>query len=291
MGGRTWALVRVLAGAAVLGVLAWRVGAEPFLDGLRAVTPADVAVATAIVAATTLCSAERWRLTASAAGVGLTKRDAVAAYYRSQLINSVLPGGVVGDVHRAIAHRTVKSVVVERGVGQAVQVVVGLLVVLVAWPADLAPSTPVLAAAAATGIVLLAVLVLVLTDKRLLDVETVPAVLGLSALAAAGHAAVFLLAARAVGVEASLGTMTALAFVVLVAAAVPANVAGWGPREGAAAWVFGLVGLGAATGTAVATAYGVLSLLAVTPGAVLLLRRTRRTTGTHERRQAVPARA
>ena len=104
-----------------------------------------------------------------------------------------------------------------------------------------------------------AVLVLVLTDKRLLDVETVPAVLGLSALAAAGHAAVFLLAAGAVDVEASLGTLTALAFVVLVAAAVPANVAGWGPREGAAAWVFALVGLGAATGTAVATAYGVLS--------------------------------
>ena len=51
------------------------------------------------------------------------------------------------------------------------------------------------------------------------------------------------------------------AFVVLVAAALPTNIAGWGPREGAAAWVFALVGLGAATGTSVATAYGVLALI------------------------------
>ena len=30
--------------------------------------------------------------------------ESVSAYYRSQFLNSVLPGGVVGDVHRAVAH-------------------------------------------------------------------------------------------------------------------------------------------------------------------------------------------
>ena len=57
---------------------------------------------------------------------------------------------------------------------------------------------------------------------------------------------------------------------VLVAAAVPLNVAGWGPREGAAAWAFAAAGLGAAAGASVAVAYGVLALLATLPGAVLL---------------------
>ncbi len=271
MSGRTWALVRVAAGAGVLGTLAWRVGAAPFVAGLEAIGPGSVAAALVLVAGATLCSAERWRLIARRAGVSISTREAVIAYYRSQFLNSVLPGGIVGDVHRAISHRTVRSVVVERVLGQVVQIAVGLLVVLVAWPADIGPSTPVLAAVTAAGIVALAGLVLVLTDRGLLDVESVPAVLGLSALAAAGHATVFVVAAREVGVNASTGIVAALAFVVLVAAALPTNVAGWGPREGAAAWAFALVGLGAATGTSVATAYGVLAMIATLPGAAALL--------------------
>ncbi len=282
-----WGLVRVAAGAAVLGVLAWRVGTQPFVAGLRAVGPGSVVAALVLVAGSTLCAAQRWRLVARAAGITITSREAVAAYYRSQFLNSVLPGGIVGDVHRAIAHRTVGSVVVERVMGQAVQVAVGLLVVLVAWPADIAPSTPVLAASAAGGIVLLAGLVLVLTDRKYLDAETVPAVLALSAFAAAGHASVFLVAAHAVGVEADKGTLAALAFVVLVAAALPINIAGWGPREGAAAWVFALVGLGAATGTSVATAYGVLAFAAALPGAALLLVRRPATAAQHQREVVV----
>ncbi len=287
MDRRWWALVRVAAGAAVLGILAWRVGTQPFVAGLRAVGTESVAAALVLVAGSTLCAAERWRLIARTAGITITTREAVAAYYRSQFLNSVLPGGIVGDVHRAIAHRTVRSVVVERVVGQAVQIAVGLLVVLVAWPADIAPSTPVLAATAAGGILVLAGLVLVLTDRTYLDIETVPAVLGLSALAALGHAIVFLVAAHAVGVDANNGTLAALAFVVLVAAALPTNIAGWGPREGAAAWVFALVGLGAATGTSVATAYGVLALIATLPGAFLLVRRPAKTA--EPEREAVPA--
>ena len=95
--------------------------------------------------------------------------------------------------------------------------------------------------------------------------------LALSALAAAGHAAVFVVAARAAGVEAGTGLLAALALAVLVVAAIPFNLAGWGLREGAAAWAFAAAGLGAATGATVAVAYGVLALVATLPGAVLLL--------------------
>jgi hypothetical protein len=56
------------------------------------------------------------------------------------------------------------------------------------------------------------------------------------------------------------------------------SIAGWGPREGAAAWAFGSAGLGAAQGAGVAVAYGLMVLVATLPGAVLLVagRRSRR---------------
>jgi len=53
-------------------------------------------------------------------------------------------------------------------------------------------------------------------------------------------------------------------------------VAGWGPREGVAAWAFAAAGLGAAQGVATAVVYGVLVFVASLPGAVVLLLGMRR---------------
>jgi hypothetical protein len=92
-----------------------------------------------------------------------------------------------------------------------------------------------------------------------------------SVLASAGHVTLFLVAAKAAGVDAPTTTLVPIALAVLVVAALPLNVAGWGPREGAAAWAFAAAGLGAATGTTVAVAYGVLAFIGTLPGAVLLL--------------------
>jgi hypothetical protein len=88
-----------------------------------------------------------------------------------------------------------------------------------------------------------------------------------------GHVLVFLLAARAVGVPAGPTTLVPLAAVVLAAAAVPANLAGWGPREGVAAWSFAMAGLGADAGVTTSVAFGVLALVGTLPGALLLLAR------------------
>nr|WP_228499979.1 lysylphosphatidylglycerol synthase domain-containing protein [Nocardioides agariphilus] len=266
-------MARVTGGLVVLGVLVTQVGAEPFVAGLEAVEPATVAIALLVVGAATVCSAQRWRLVARGYGVDVPLTTATAAYYRSQFLNSVLPGGVLGDVHRGLAHRALRSVVWERVLAQAVAIALALLVVLVAWPAGSGPSTLVLAALAVAAMASVAVLVVVLTNKFVMEPDVVPAVLGLSVLSAAGHAVVFLVAARAVGVDASTSTLLPIALVVLIAAAVPLHLAGWGPREGAAAWAFAAAGLGAATGASVAVAYGVLALLATLPGAALLVLR------------------
>jgi len=86
----------------------------------------------------------------------------------------------------------------------------------------------------------------------------------------------FLVAAHAAGVHATPQQVVPLALVVLLAAAIPLNIAGWGAREGVAAWVFAAAGFGASTGTAVATAFGVLTVVATLPGLVVLVAGARR---------------
>ena len=64
--------------------------------------------ATALVLAmhthTVAAAAWRWRILVRRLGLSLGWRESVAAYYRSQFLNTVLPGGVVGDVDRAVSH-------------------------------------------------------------------------------------------------------------------------------------------------------------------------------------------
>ncbi|HEX6931993.1 MAG TPA: lysylphosphatidylglycerol synthase domain-containing protein, partial [Streptosporangiaceae bacterium] len=92
-----------------------------------------------------------------------------------------------------------------------------------------------------------------------------------SVLVVAGHTATFVIAARTAGCTAPLGELLALLMVVQTAVVIPLGVGGWGPREGVAAWAFAAAGLGAATGVSVTTLYAVLMLVAVAPGAGLLL--------------------
>src|SRR5918994_1945729 len=200
---RAWGAVRLFGGALILAAVVWWVGPAAFLDGLRGIGPGTLLAALAIGALTTFLCAWRWRVVAAALGVGLPLADATAAYYRSQFLNSALPGGVLGDVHRGLRHgidagdlgRGLRAVFWERVAGQVVQA----------------------------------------------------------------------------GVDGAPEQLLPLALVVLLAAGIPLNVGGWGPREGAAAWIFSATQWGAGAGAAVATAFGVLTLVAVLPGAVVLL--------------------
>ena len=59
---------------------------------------------------------------------------------------------------------------------------------------------------------------------------------------------------------------------VLMSMLIPVTVAGWGLREGAAAVLWGAVGLTAADGVLVSVAYGLLVLIGSLPGALFLMR-------------------
>jgi hypothetical protein len=287
-----WTWVRVAAGVLVLGVLVAWTGTGPFLDGLRLTSAWSLLAATGITAATTLCCAWRWQLVASTLDVRLGLRTAALAVYRAQFLNAALPGGVLGDVDRAVGHgrdtgalgRSVRSVVWERTLGQVVQLAL-TVAILLALPSPM--RTVGVAALALLAVALPLALVVLLAPQRGITARAARAVavdvrvvLGaarirrgvwLASLAAVtGHLVVFLLAARVAGVSAPPSRLLPLAAVVLLASALPANVAGWGPREGVAAWAFAAAGLGASTGVTTAVVYGVMALVATLPGAVVL---------------------
>ncbi len=296
-----WAWARTLGGAVVLGAVVLRWGAAPFLDAVRQVDGGTLALAAGIAAVTTVAAAWRWRLVAAGLGVALPLRAAVAAYYRSQFLNATLPGGVLGDVHRAVRHgrdvgdvgRAARAVGWERCAGQAVQAVL-TLVVLLALPSPVGVEVPLVGLVALVallgGFVLLRrgsarpssgvgrLAVAVATDLRagVLARRAWPGVLLASVVVVAGHVVTFLVAARAIGSTAPLHRLLPLALLVLLAAAVPLNLAGWGPREGIAAWAFGAAGLGAAQGISAAAAYGMLALVSTLPGAAVLVVARRR---------------
>jgi uncharacterized membrane protein YbhN (UPF0104 family) len=291
-----WGWLRLIGGAAILVVLGWRVGTGPFLDGIRTLNAWSLLGALVITAITTACAAWRWTVVASGLRVELPLRTAVAAYYRSQFLNSALPGGVVGDVHRGVRHgrdsgdigRGLRAVAWERTAGQCVQTVLVVLVLLT-LPSPVRPWMPVVICAAVAGIGLAAlaaralprarsaraaaVAAVISADVRagLLDRRAWPAISIASVIVVAGHAAVFLIAARTVGVTAAPQQLLPLAMLALLAMSVPLSIGGWGPREGITAWAFGAAGLGVDRGIATATAYGVLAFVATLPGAIVLI--------------------
>jgi uncharacterized membrane protein YbhN (UPF0104 family) len=241
--------------------------------------------------------------------VELSLRAAVAECYRSQFLNVTLPGGVLGDLSRGVRRgrstgdigRGLRSVVWERSAGQAVLGVLTLGAVLLLpsplqvraalespVPADLLVVSAVAAVVVAAVVVATVVVRSIrshapelplrvaraaVADLRagLLGRHTWPGVVMASAVVVCGHVATFVVAARTAGVRAPVPVLVPLALLILVAMGLPLNVAGWGPREGAAAWAFGVAGLGATGGLGTAVVYGVIAFVASLPGAALLL--------------------
>lgn len=287
---RWWRRARLGAGIGLLAFIVDRLGTGPFLAGVRALGPLPIVVALAITAFTTALCAWRWRRLVMALGGELAWPAAIGAYYRSQFLDAILPGGVLGDVHRGLRRgratgnlpRALQAVLLERLLGQAVQVLLALAA-LSACP--LAVQRLLWPWAVAGVLVLLALWWARRTRRHLgrgrgFDLPAGWRQIGwrawaagavASALAIGGYVAIFFVAGVAVGGRPAVGIWLPLALVVLAAAALPLNVAGFGPREGAAGWLFAMTGMGAANGVAVATAYGLLSLVACSPGGVLLL--------------------
>jgi uncharacterized membrane protein YbhN (UPF0104 family) len=302
---KLWPYLRVLAGGGILVALVLRLGSDAVAEGLRAIDARAVLAALGIGLLTTVLSAWRWCLVAHGLGLSLPLRVAVADCYRALFLNSVLPVGVLGDVHRAVSHgrqagdvgRGIRAVALERSASLLVSVIVGVAVVL---------SRPELLMAAIGPLVLggwgVVGLVVVLAAVAALGVWTVrgthpsriraalrtgadartgvfsrgtwPGVVLLSVATLVGYLALFVIAARAAGCRSPLGELLPLLVPGLLAMSLPLSIGGWGPREAVATVAFEAGGLGATLGFTAALVYGVLCLIACLPGGALLLLRS-----------------
>jgi uncharacterized membrane protein YbhN (UPF0104 family) len=268
-------------------------------------------------------SAWRWCLVARGLGLRLSLGGAIADYYKALFLNAALPGGVLGDVDRAVRHgrdegdvaRSVRAVVLERTAGQIVLLGVGVTVLLtVPSPVltQLQRHGAVVAVVAVTvalagGLVLLAFRRLRQGGSRLasavrtglaeirtglLSRRNWPGIALASTIVLAGHLATFVVAARAAGSGASLLRLAPLMLLALLAMSLPLNIGGWGPREAVTAWAFGAAGLSATQGLTTAVVYGVLAFVAALPGAVVVVvqaaRRLRVSARAHAVRSVVP---
>lgn len=293
----------MLVGAAIVAAMLWWQGTGAFLDGLHGIDGPTLLAALALGLFTTVFSAWRWCLVARGLSIRLPLGRAVADYYRALFLNAALPGGVLGDVHRAVRHgqragdvgRGVRAVVLERIAGQAVLVAVGVALLITHPSLALAEIghlvvTPgaVTALAVASGLVIVGIVRLrrkpdtsrwhralrtTLAEARLglLARGSWPGVLISSVAVLAGHLGTFLLAARAAGSTAPAAELLPLMVLALLAMALPLNIGGWGPREGVTAWAFAAAGMGAAQGLTVAVVYGLLTFAASLPGIGVLL--------------------
>jgi uncharacterized membrane protein YbhN (UPF0104 family) len=264
-------LLRTGVAVVVLGFLLSHVGSAPFVAAVDGVTAPALLLAVCLTLATNGFSAARWVWIARRLGVDLDLGTALPAYYRSVFLNQTLPGGILGDVQRAVRLRAVRPVVWERLIGQAV-LLVGTGLALLLLPS---PVPRVVAGLGLLGVVAATAIAWRWLPSALKILELwQPTAWSLGAVL--GHVALLLVALETVAPGVGLATSLPLLLAVLVASSLPTNLAGWGPREGAAAGLFALAGLGAGTGVTVAATYGVLSLVAALPGGLLLLAGARR---------------
>ena len=281
---------RLLLGAGILVMLVIQLGADSFARGLSRIGPSEVLLAVGIGLLSTACSAARWRSIARLVGLPLSFGIALTEYYRASLLNSVLPGGVLGDLDRGVRHgratgdlaRGVRVVAYERVAGHVVLLAFG--VALLAGHPELRQAFGELVGTSAAVLVagcLITAGVAAASSARVRawgqEVRAVVTgrarlhVLVLSALALAGHVSLFVIAARAVDNTAPVVDLVPLAVLGLAAMAVPVNVAGWGPREAASSVGFAAAGFGAGQGLASAVVFGVLALVSSTPGLAALV--------------------
>lgn len=299
-------VVRLLQAAVTVAliVLVWQ-----FADGadaasvLLAANPWWIGAALLALTVHTVLAAERWRLTAGALGLPLTRGRALREYYLAQLVNSTVPGGVVGDAGRAVRSRdhagltvAAQAVIVERFAGQVVllaTMVLGVTVTTVVPGGLDGPPWMLGLAATITGLSLVGLgLVLASTrlpgrfGQRLTDLARTAATalisrrmlvpqLALSTGTTAAILTAFGFSALAVGLSLPVAAIVALVPLVLLTMLIPVTISGWGLREGAAVALLPLAGATASESLAASVTFGLVGLAAVLPGAAVVWMRSR----------------
>lgn len=291
-------------GLVILAVLIF-VDGEKLLCELTRIPPNALIAGFALGVGQVFLSAWRWRYTATLLGIPIPYRQAVREYYLATFTNQVLPGGVLGDVNRALRHGTdsrnrlaaAHGVAIERLSGQIV--LAGVVVSGLSWlvitgrimAGDLTASDSPGHLFWLLGGATLSVLLVWFVAHRSRRISTYfarlrgdlkralmswpafPWQLLSSLLVVASYLAVFLVLAKGAGYltdMVSVVVVAALCSLLLLSMVIPFTVSGWGVREGAAVILWPMAGLPAEQGVALSVAYGALIFVSSLPGALFL---------------------
>ncbi len=300
-GGR-WGIfvVQIAIAGAMLAALWYFADGRAAMERLRGAEAGWLIASFLVLNAQTILSAARWRLVARSLSVPVGRTEAIQEYYVSQFVNQVLPGGVAGDVSRAVRsrhgadfQRAAQAVIIERMAGQIALfavLMVGLPISLLApgginWPLS------GLVGGIATAIACVAIVALgwQLLRRygpfaRFGDAATrslaAPDVLYRQIALAIGivgcNLAAFMFAIRATGTTLSIEAAVTIIPLILFSMVVPLTVAGWGFREGAAVTLFPLAGASGDAALAGSVAFGLLILASALPGSLFLLKSRRK---------------
>lgn len=278
---------KIIATLAVLGLALYWSGPGDVLARLQGARPEWLLLCLMGLTAATFSMARRWQLTARHLGLEMGFADGVREYYLAQFINTVLPGGVIGDAGRAIRakdradlKRAAQSVIAERVMGQLAMVLImavgfGLALSLpggFAWPA----ATPVIVAAAwvlglGALIIMARVTALRARFQFISQLLRDRAIGGHAILASALLILSLYAAARATGTVIPLEGLVTVLPIVFVAMVIPLTIGGWGWREGAAAALFPVFGASPSAGVAMGVGYGAMMFLAALPALFMIL--------------------
>lgn len=282
---KLWAKLLISIGC--LSALVWWTDAADVLTRLQGAEATWITLAVLALTMATLSMARRWQIAAAAFDLRLSYSFALREYYLAQLINSVLPGGVAGDVTRAVRARSgadlsraAQSVMAERLLGQ----IAILALMFAGFAVALAvPNGPdwvrlgwtivVILTGGAVGAWLVArrnhaagrfiAVVLALMHR--------PSMILLGVITTSCLIFGFYASARAIGVAIPVAGLATLIPLILCAMLIPLSVGGWGWREGAAAALFPIIGAPASAGVATGIIYGVVAFVAVLPAVTILL--------------------
>lgn len=296
-----WRIGQLAITAALIALL-WTAADGPAIaKTLAAADPVWLAAAVVTLLCQTVLSALRWRVTAAELGQTLPLRRAIAEYFMSQTVNQALPGGIMGDAARAVRARSDVGLAVsglavglERLAGQIAMFVALAVAFIVTylraggfdWP-------PHYAAPIGTALTLITLSVLGavalwgrigllqgaparwlgLARRALFSPRILPVQIGLGAAITLCNIAAFGFCVWAVDVSLPAGALFALVPLILFSMLIPLTVSGWGVREGSAALLLPLAGVGVAEAVAASVLFGVAILLAALPGLIALVSR------------------
>lgn len=276
---------------ALAAAIAWQLDLGAITAHLAGMAPGWFAAAIALLLASNVVSALRWVRIARGLGLVLGERTALRLYFQAAVLNTALPGAVVGgDLWRAAgAHRagnpraaSALSVFADRAGGLWVLCVIGCVCLAIAAASGQLHGAPtaafVTAVALAAGALLpvwpgvrrlgaalpdrpLARRVSHLTGALGDAQQQMRATAGWSLLVQALSIGALQCAAAAVGVALPWPVAGAVAAGVFVAASLPVSVGGFGTREAAAAGLFPLAAASHEAGVAAGVAYGLAQIV------------------------------